>query len=586
MQLFRASKFALHLVVLGLLIKLMSVEAVANIDGCEPSTDNAESIHKTSPINIPQIKTIKRIDIVRQSIFDTSNPDENNYFFRMANRLHYTTKESVIRQQLLIQEGDIYDIKKIKESERILRSNRYLDDVKIVESVGCDHHVILQVVTRDLWTLSPELSFSRSGGDNNTTVGFQDTNFLGTGKDVWIVSKKNEERTSKTVAYQDKQLLGTRMKLLTKYANNSDGKQQQYELVQPFYAFDSRRAYGLTHSHFIRNDGIYLTYKEDYEVNHDEETNDIFYGWSDGIINNNVYRWLVGFSWRRHDYALVDTALAVTPPEDQEVNFPWLELSKTEDSFTQLTNLYSLHRTEDFFVGRAWRVRLGWADETFGSDQDRLIMDSDFTETLLNTENNLMQVSFRFGTYWNKDTSSAEDLDASARFKYFNRSSSNTQNIFGLDIDIIKNASGQRQLLLEGDSDTDLNLRGYPSHFQFGDRRMVFSYERRFYTHYHVLNLFYLAGAVFLDIGRAWHSENVSDTDTIVNDMSDGTSVDNAMSEDRTSNSVLADIGFGFRLSPSRSHKSKMLHLDFAVPLRERDLVDSFQFSVEFKEVF
>ena len=92
----------------------------------------------------------------KSSVFDLSNPEENNWLYRLANRWHVVTKDKVIRKQLLFETGDVYSVRRIHESERILRRNRYLFDASIEPVRYKDGFVDVAVRTRDVWTLSPE----------------------------------------------------------------------------------------------------------------------------------------------------------------------------------------------------------------------------------------------------------------------------------------------------------------------------------------------------------------------------------------------------------------------------------------------
>ena len=109
-------------------------------------------------------------DIVldKANVFDLSDPAENNAFYRLANFIHVVTKDKVIRKQLLFKSGDTYSKRIADESERVLRQNQYLFDAKITPVRYENGVVDLSVETRDLWSLQPELSLSRKGGENST----------------------------------------------------------------------------------------------------------------------------------------------------------------------------------------------------------------------------------------------------------------------------------------------------------------------------------------------------------------------------------------------------------------------------------
>src|SRR5210317_2255965 len=96
----------------------------------------------------------------KANVFDTSNPKENNSLYRLANRWHVVTRDSVLRNQLLFRPGDKFEARLLEESERLLRQNSFLYDAKIEPLSYADGIVDIRVRTRDLWTLMPGFSVS------------------------------------------------------------------------------------------------------------------------------------------------------------------------------------------------------------------------------------------------------------------------------------------------------------------------------------------------------------------------------------------------------------------------------------------
>ena len=71
---------------------------------------------KTSE-ELPHLQgTINKIHTSRLPIFDESDPKENRFLYRLANRFNITTKEKTILQALLFKEGDIYDADLLEEN--------------------------------------------------------------------------------------------------------------------------------------------------------------------------------------------------------------------------------------------------------------------------------------------------------------------------------------------------------------------------------------------------------------------------------------------------------------------------------------
>jgi outer membrane protein assembly factor BamA len=179
------------------------------------------------------------VDIVTLNIFDESDRRETNGLFRLADHLHIRTKHATIQAQLLFASGDKYLARKLAETERALRLLSYVYDARIVPVHYADGKVDVRVITKDVWTLSPGLSFGRSGGTNETKFNLQDTNFLGWGKTLQISRGSTVDRTSDTVAWMDPNVLGSRWTSALAYSDSSDGSQRSVLVTQPFYSLDA-----------------------------------------------------------------------------------------------------------------------------------------------------------------------------------------------------------------------------------------------------------------------------------------------------------------------------------------------------------
>ena len=81
-------------------------------------------------------RTIGSIEIRTYNVFDEEEQSAISWGYGFANRLHITTREEVVRQELLFDSGDPYDQEVVAETERNLRALPFLRDaeVKILES--------------------------------------------------------------------------------------------------------------------------------------------------------------------------------------------------------------------------------------------------------------------------------------------------------------------------------------------------------------------------------------------------------------------------------------------------------------------
>jgi hypothetical protein len=119
-------------------------------------------------------------------IFATDTPEEDVVLFRFANFLHNKTKQSTIAQQLLFQSGELFSRQRIEESERLLRTQRYLTSIRIQPVAYRDGRVDIKVFTRDVWTLKPGISFGRSGGTNTLGARIEESNLFGLSRSATV----------------------------------------------------------------------------------------------------------------------------------------------------------------------------------------------------------------------------------------------------------------------------------------------------------------------------------------------------------------------------------------------------------------
>ena len=90
-----------------------------------------ESRDDDSPFEVLQGKTIRNIRVQQINVFNENDPDENNRIYRLLNKLHITTREKVIRSQLLFKSGDKVNYKNLEETARNLRTRNYLTNAHV-----------------------------------------------------------------------------------------------------------------------------------------------------------------------------------------------------------------------------------------------------------------------------------------------------------------------------------------------------------------------------------------------------------------------------------------------------------------------
>lgn len=495
-----------------------------------------------------------RIDV--GDVFDPKDPEEDRRLFRMANKLHRTTRESVILNQLLVHSGDRYSRRLLEESERLLRQDRYLYDARIRPVRYAGNTVDLEVVTRDVWTLNAGVNLGRSGGVSSTGFQVQDTNLLGTGKSLTLQHSSNVDRTTSLFRYDDPAVLGSRVRFGLGYGENSDGNLRQLEVGRPFYSLDARWSAQLS---ALTSEQVDTQYELGHIADgfrHQQERFEIRAGLSDGLVNGRADRWSTGLTYQRDRFSLADGyALPDALPDERILAYPWIAWDRVPDRFLKDHDLDQLKRTEDLQLGTQLHARLGVAATAFGSTEDAAIFDAAASTGWKPAADQTFLLTSGLTGRWGRD--GAEDLLLEGGVRYYWRDWGDHLLFFTLEGAKARNLDPEKQILLGGDN----GLRGYPLRYQDGDDRLLFTVEQRFFTDYYPFHLVHVGGAVFFDAGRTWGGG-------------------------ASQLGLLRDVGLGLRLSSSRSGLGNVIHFDLAFPLDGDPSIKSMQWLVTTKASF
>ncbi len=502
---------------------------------------------------------IGQIELEINDIFATENSEEDVSLFRLANFLHVRTKQSTIAQRLLFQTGDRFSRQKLEESERLLRTQRYIVEARITPVAYRDGTVDIKVFTRDVWTLKPGVSFGRSGGTNSTGVKIEESNLFGLGKQLSLDYASNVDRTTTVLDYRDPQVFGSRWTLAAQLGNNSDGRKNALALEHPFYSLDTRWSAGIKVLDERRIDAVYDLGNviDRYRLNQRGAT--LYYGFSGGLQDQWAARWTGGMTVDDSQFERIpNQAGPGNIPASRKLVYPWVSYSLTENRYRKLQNFNQIGRTEDLSLGWSAEAQFGIAARAIGSDRNALIWSGTIARNLELGEHQITEL--KSSVSGRLDASRIENALLSLSARYFLRDSPNRLTYLSLQADAGQRLDADMRLSLGGDN----GLRGYPLRYQAGSGRLLFTAEQRFFSDWYPFRLVRVGGAVFFDAGRTW-GENPLGSRSI---------------------GTLRDVGVGLRIGHSRSGLGNVTHVNLAFPLDARGDIKRVQLVVETKSSF
>jgi outer membrane protein assembly factor BamA len=347
----------------------------------------------------PDGKLIERVDVVTLEVFDEHDPvpDFLNWF-------HGTTRERVVRRELLFQEGERYSTSRGEESARNLRDIRQLSLVLVVPVRGTtDERVRVVVVVRDTWSLRLNWDAAVAGAELvELRLNPSEENVLGTHLSVGGLFVLDPGTYSIGAVATQRRILGTKLQASLS-ANliyrRSDGEReggygafsyrlpllssdQRWGFGTNVYVFQgvTRRYVGVQTALFDAratpgvHDAIPIAYHTDREVGGFE----VVRSFGDSVRNDVS----LGIEADRRRYGY-DAAPDVTPEAAREFERVWLPTSDTrispfvqlrtrEERFLRTVGLETLALQEDVRLGGQALLRLYPASSAVGSTRTLL----------------------------------------------------------------------------------------------------------------------------------------------------------------------------------------------------------------------
>lgn len=535
---------------------LLSASASAAPSGPESAdVSTAAVVIATGTVVVPETAAslstapaVADIRVVRTNVFDPNAQGEDWWPFMTANRLHWVTREEVVRREILLQPGDRWDALKALESERNLRAGYAFRRVEVSKTPRPDGRVDEVIRTQDSWTTNPTLGFGTSGGETNASFGLREDNLLGYGKSVGYSHSTGRNASGKLhsdeIRYGDPRFLGTRLALEAGHTRTQDGDVDALSLSRPYYSLEEDHAVSLAFQNATVVGTQYAAGEKFSNYHEHERVIDAAYGRK--ITESRVFVQRLEGGWYEDRAQFQPTAVipGTVPgalPADRHLSGPTVGYSWVQPRYIKETNIDRMERVEDFNLGNELRVRTGYMARGTGSDEDRWIFNASEQQGLKLGESRFalarVDVSGRiFNDKWENGLATAS---ANLFWKNYMWSRGRTL-IAHAEVAQGRRLDRENQILLGGSS----GLRGYRNQSFTGGRAILFNLEDRFFFDREFFHLVRFGGAAFFESGSA---------------VEEGAGFSAARFK--------SDVGAGLRAASTRSSSGGVVRMDVAYAL-------------------
>lgn len=468
-----------------------------------------------------------RIDTVEIRPTNVFAPDEaaKSFFpYGLANALHFTTRASFIQKQILFAPGDVLRADLLAETERNLRAFGLFRKAN-VRAEGT--RVIVE--TADAWTLLLRGSLSNKGGVTTYSIGAEEYNLLGTGRQFGFAWEKETDRSSRSVFYADPNLFAPHTPFRIDVSELSDGSFFRVALGRPFYSLDVPWALEGVVRVADFDTKLYRGGEEAMVWKEKERVVLVTGGRLVSRDRDAVVRVIGSVEW--NDVTLREGGLGVPPTgEGAHRTFLFLSAGLAREGSGWITRrlVDRIDRDEDFNLASSGRVEIGFSPPVGEIQGAGRALFSGSVGTLLPAGFALATV-----TASTRISGGVRNARVSAGARAYALKGpwtlvGNVSTLAGWNLD------PESQIALDGES----GVRAYRLHAVEGNRRIVGNVEARVLVVPEILQLVSFGLAAFGDVGWSW-----GEPDGVWK---------------------LADAGVGVRIGITRASKSSLVRIDVA----------------------
>ena len=360
------------------LLLLLPVHSIAQVESYErlgtfERRDVDRVLEKMKlTVTEPKDKRIGTIHIVSLEVFS-----EDDGFLEWFNLFHRTTRDEIIRRELLIEPGQRWDQALVDETLRKIR-NPFLSNVVVILPIQSPDATIVDVlvVTRDVWSLRLNTNFQVHDGVLrllNTSI--SENNFLGWRKTASLQFNMDQGVYWAGPYYSDPNLFGSRLQLQTQVSTIHNRKTNAFEgtssnvvLSKPLWSLASIWAWSIRFQHGDYIERRFLGNSVGLEYDYQRYAAQV--GGS-ATLGERV-KHSVGLSYRFSDkvtqFRSASSDTYKPPPSYRDSAFV-LGYSLYTPKYVEVRDIDSFDFREDYRVGPTVSVSLSQGLPTLGADE-------------------------------------------------------------------------------------------------------------------------------------------------------------------------------------------------------------------------
>lgn len=325
------------------------------------------------PYSTFQGKTIRNINIEVLDPFGYSIADTIvatlNIITKTGNKFHVKTRPSTIRNLLLIRKNQLFDSLLFKESERLVRSRKYIIDVSffVVATAKKSDSVDVYIRELDNWSIIPKIETSF----NELYFNLTDKNFLGLGHEFQNVFTRNYTggyntfNTNYTIPNIRNTFINTTLHYGFDGHNNFN---RSITIDRPFFSPFAEWAGGVNFAQLFRRDSIWKGYPHFVPQRIKLNEQDYWVGKATQIFDGNTE------NDRTTKFISALRYLRIRYPEKPIEAFDSLHIFSNEDfylagiaiatrKYVQDKFIFNYGITEDVPVGKVYGLTFGYQEK-------------------------------------------------------------------------------------------------------------------------------------------------------------------------------------------------------------------------------